>query len=115
MLLGIVLGVSILGLVVAVVHLQFERENPQVRRLFEQRLFENPQIGPAFRTNGESDYLLVVEVPGLDAMDRLLLDSLLAHPGVKRVHSAIRLRNCLNQTSRLRGMVLPPREDRPPE
>lgn len=109
-----VVDTDALGLVVAIVHVRFERENPQVRRLFEQRLLEAPQIGTVFRTNGESDYVLVAEVPGLDHLDRLVLGSLLPQPGVKSVQSAIRLRDCLHHTSRLRGVVLPAHEGRSP-
>lgn len=97
---------DVLNLVLAVVRVQFQYENRQLRRLFEQRLFEIPEIGTVFRTNGESDYLLVVETSALKSLERLLVDSLLTHPGVKSLQSSIRLRNCFHRTSKLRGVVL---------
>lgn len=105
---GVVYDTDALNLVVAVIHVQLDREDRQLQRLFERQLGNSSsQLTTAFRTNGESDYVLVVEAPSLNSLDRLLLESCLVHPGVKSVHSAIRLRNCFDRTSRLRGVVLP--------
>jgi len=96
-----------LNLVIAVVRIQFHYENRQLRWPFEQWLLTIPEIRSAYRTNGESDYLLVFEASSVNNLERLLVESLLSHPGVKGLQSAIRLRNCL-RSSRLRGIVLGP-------
>jgi DNA-binding Lrp family transcriptional regulator len=96
-----------LNLVIAVVRIRFHYENRQLRALFEQSLLKIPEIRHLSRTNGESDYLVVVEAPSLTALERLLVDSLLSHSGVKGLQSAIRLRNCF-RTSKLVGVILVP-------
>jgi Lrp/AsnC family leucine-responsive transcriptional regulator len=96
-----------LNLVIAIVRIRFHYENRQLRFPFEQSLLKIPEIRHLSRTNGDSDYLVVVEAPSLTALDRLLVDSLLSHPGVKGLQSAIRLRNCF-RTSKLVGVILVP-------
>jgi DNA-binding Lrp family transcriptional regulator len=110
-----VIDYEALGLVLAVVRVQFDPENRRMRKLFERRLFEIPEIFLAYCTNGESDYVLGAYVHGLKSLAPLLEDSLLMQPGVKGLQSAICLRDCLRDRSSRRGVAIPAPSEAPAE
>ena len=77
-----------LGLTTTVfIRIRFELTNERDRRAFERALLDAPQVLEAYRTHGESDYLIMVVVEDLAACDRFLSEVVLNADGVIAVQS----------------------------
>ena len=78
-----------LGLTTTVfLRVRFGLTNEDNRRAFERALLEAPAVLEAYRTHGESDYLILVVVEDLAACDRFLSDVVLNADGVIAVQSS---------------------------
>ncbi len=78
-----------LGLTTTVfIRIRFELTIESNRRAFERALLDAPQVLEAYRTHGESDYVILVVVEDLAACDRFLSEVVLNAGGVIAVQSA---------------------------
>lgn len=73
----------------AFVSVQLASQDPQKVRPFLRMIETRGEIMSAWTLTGEADYLLRVYCEDLSALNRLIHDSLLAHPAVARVQSQI--------------------------
>jgi DNA-binding Lrp family transcriptional regulator len=89
---------------VVFIKLRLDRRTREWQRRFEDAVQDLPSIVEAYRTNGESDYILRGVVSGLDGLERLISEPLLIRPGIKAVESAIGLRQCIT-VPKLSGVV----------
>ncbi|MHA3915368.1 Lrp/AsnC family transcriptional regulator [Halovulum sp. GXIMD14793] len=73
----------------AFIQVQLQRHGPGPSRDFARLVSTQPELVSAWTLTGEADYLLRVYCEDLQALNRLIHDVLLAHPGVARVQSQI--------------------------
>lgn len=79
-----------LGLSVqAFVQVQLSSHGTEQSTGFARLMRTRSEITSVWTMTGEADYLLRVWCPDLTALNRLIHEVLLAHPGVARVHSQI--------------------------
>jgi DNA-binding Lrp family transcriptional regulator len=85
--------------------LQMDRRTREWQEAFERAIVELPSVVEAYRTEGESDYVMRGIVTGFDGLEHLLSAPLLIRPGVKAVQSAIGLRACVIGVEKLTGVA----------
>ena len=79
-----------LGLAVqAFVQVQMARHGPEASAAFKRLVETQPAITSVWTLTGEADYLLRVYTADLAALNDLIQNVLLPHPGIARVHSQI--------------------------
>lgn len=79
-----------LGLAVqAFVQVQMARHGPEAARAFKTLIETQTAIVSVWTMTGEADYLLRVYTPDLGALNTLIQNVLLPHPGIARVQSQI--------------------------
>ena len=89
-----------LGLPVSVfVQVSLERQVDNALEEFERRIVERPEVMECYLMTGDSDYLLRVVAPDLDAFQRFLLDHLTRIPGVASIKSSFALKQVSYRTA----------------
>jgi Lrp/AsnC family leucine-responsive transcriptional regulator len=76
-----------LGLV-AFVNVKLEKRGRMPTEAFARAVKDWPEVLACHSLTGDMDYLLRVQVEGLDHFSRFVMDSLLKHPGVLDVRSS---------------------------
>ncbi len=79
------LGLGVQGFVQVQLHSHGPEQAADIARLIDTR----PEVTSAWTLTGEADYLLRVYCADLAALNALIHQILLPHPGVARVHSQI--------------------------
>jgi Lrp/AsnC family leucine-responsive transcriptional regulator len=88
------------GLPVSVfVQVSLERQVDDALETFEQAIVERPEVMECYLMTGDSDYLLRVVAPDLDAFQRFLLDHLTRIPGVASIKSSFALKQVSYRTA----------------
>lgn len=71
------------------VRVTLDKQTKQGFETFAQTMRERPEVLECYLCLGDTDYLLKVCVPDLDAYQKFLVDTLAATPGVRNTASAI--------------------------
>lgn len=70
-----------LGLM-AFVDVELEKQRDDLLRLFEQRVSERSEVLQCYMVSGDSDYLLVINVPDMDAYELFVRDVFAREPNI---------------------------------
>ncbi len=74
--------------VTAFVQITLARHDREVVQAFEQRVHETPQILSCHLLTGSSDYLLQIVMPGLEAYEAFMRDTLHTTPGIATINTS---------------------------
>ena len=89
-----------MGLNVSVfIQVALEKQVERALGVFEQAIRDRPEVMECYLMTGESDYLLRVVVPDLQALERFILDVLSRIPGVGNIKSSFALKQVKYQTA----------------
>ncbi len=96
-----------LGLTVSVfIQVRLEKQIERALHVFESAMRERPEVMECYLMTGDSDYLIRVVVPDMQALERFIVDFLARVPGVGNIRSSFALKQVKYQTA----LPLPARE-----
>jgi len=72
-----------------VVEVTMERDDKRLYRRFEQRVLEAVEVKQCYKVTGESDFMLIVSVPDMDAYDRFCDRVLYAEPNLRKFRTLL--------------------------
>jgi DNA-binding Lrp family transcriptional regulator len=88
------------GLMVSVfIQVTLEKQVESALEVFERAIRDRPEVMECYLMTGESDYLLRVVVPDLQALERFILNFLSRVPGVGNIRSSFALKQVKYQTA----------------
>jgi DNA-binding Lrp family transcriptional regulator len=88
------------GLMVSVfIQVALEKQVESALEVFERAIRDRPEVMECYLMTGESDYLLRVVVPDLQALERFILNFLSRVPGVGNIRSSFALKQVKYQTA----------------
>ena len=88
------------GLMVSVfIQVALEKQVESALDVFERAIRDRPEVMECYLMTGESDYLLRVVVPDLQALERFILNFLSRVPGVGNIRSSFALKQVKYQTA----------------
>jgi Lrp/AsnC family transcriptional regulator, leucine-responsive regulatory protein len=89
-----------LGLTVSVfIQVRLERQVERSLEVFERAIRDRPEVMECYLMTGESDYLLRVVVPDVQALERFIVDFLSRIPGIGNIQSSFALKQVKYQTA----------------
>ena len=89
-----------LGLTLNVfISVSLERQRKDALETFEQRVGEHPEVMECYLMTGDSDYLLRLVVPDMQALERFIVDQLAKIPGVANIRSSFALKQVRYKTA----------------
>lgn len=89
-----------LGLTVSVfVQVRLERQIESALERFEQAMRDRPEVMECYLMTGDSDYLIRIVVPDVQALERFIVDFLSRVPGVGNIKSSFALKQVKYQTA----------------
>ena len=89
-----------LGLTVSVfISVRLEKQIERALETFEAAMRERPEVMECYLMTGDSDYLLRVVVPDMQALERFIVDFLARVPGVGNIRSSFALKQVKYQTA----------------
>jgi DNA-binding Lrp family transcriptional regulator len=98
------------GLKVSVfIQVTLEKQIEPALETFERAIGGRPEVMECYLMTGDSDYLLRVVVPDLQAVERFILEFLSRVPGVGNIRSSFALKQVKYQTA----LPLPGQEEKP--
>lgn len=88
-----------LGLSITVfIQVSLEMQHKDALRKFEARVTEFPEVMECYLMTGDSDYLLRVMVPDMEALQSFIMQDLTEIPGVRNIRSSFALRQVSYKT-----------------
>lgn len=88
------------GLPISVfVSVTLDKQEKAALRAFEAAIRDRPEVMECYLMTGDSDYLLRVVAPDLEAYQRFLLDHLTVIPGVANIRSSFALQQLVYKTA----------------
>ena len=81
------------------IQVTLEKQIERALEVFENAIRERPEVMECYLMTGESDYLLRVVVPDLQALERFILNFLSRVPGVGNIKSSFALKQVKYQTA----------------
>ncbi|MEB2320462.1 MAG: Lrp/AsnC family transcriptional regulator [Pseudomonadota bacterium] len=89
-----------LGLTINVfISVSLERQRKDALDIFEKRVAEHQEVMECYLMTGDSDYLLRVVVPDMQALERFIVDHLAKIPGVASIRSSLALKQVRYKTA----------------
>ncbi len=89
-----------LGLTVSVfIQVRLEKQIERTLDVFESAMHERPEVMECYLMTGDSDYLIRVVVPDMQALERFIVDFLARVPGVGNIRSSFALKQVKYQTA----------------
>ena len=89
-----------LGLTVSVfISVKLEKQIESALEIFETAMRGRPEVMECYLMTGDSDYLLRVIVPDMQALERFIVDFLARVPGVGNIRSSFALKQVKYQTA----------------
>ena len=89
-----------LGLTVSVfVQVRLEKQIESALERFEQAMRGRPEVMEGYLMTGDSDYLIRIVVPDVQALERFIVDFLSRVPGVGNIKSSFALKQVKYQTA----------------
>ena len=102
-----------LGLTVSVfVQVRLERQIESALERFEQAMRDRPEVMECYLMTGDSDYLIRIVVPDVQALERFIVDFLSRVPGVGNLKSSFALKQVKYQTALPLPVPQPARKSR---
>jgi DNA-binding Lrp family transcriptional regulator len=99
-----------IGLMVSVfIQVALEKQVESALEVFERAIRDRPEVMECYLMTGESDYLLRVVVPDLQALERFILNFLSRVPGVGNIRSSFALKQVKYQTALPLGEKIQPK------
>ena len=88
-----------LGLTVSVfIQVRLEKQIERALQVFESAMRERPEVMECYLMTGDSDYLIRVVVPDMQALERFIVDFLARVPGVGNIRSSFALKQVKYKT-----------------
>lgn len=88
------------GLTVSVfIQVRLERQVERALEIFENAILARPEVMECYLMTGDSDYLLRVVVPDVQALERFILDQLSKIAGIANIKSSFALKQVKYQTA----------------
>lgn len=81
------------------ISVSLERQRKDALEVFEQRVAEHPEVMECYLMTGDSDYLLRLVVPDMQALERFIVDHLAKIPGVANIRSSFALKQVRYKTA----------------
>jgi Lrp/AsnC family leucine-responsive transcriptional regulator len=72
-----------------IVEVTMERDHKKLYQRFEEKVTAAPEVKQCYQVTGESDYVLIVSVPDLDAYDKFCDDVLYADDNMRKFRTLI--------------------------
>lgn len=91
------------------IHVTLEKQIEENLSAFEAAVEARPEVVECYLMTGESDYLLRVVVPDLEAYERFLMEHLTRIPGVSNIKSSFALNQVKYSTALPLDHLLDPR------
>lgn len=89
-----------LGLSVSVfIQIRLERQVERALELFQDAISAYPEVMECYLMTGDSDYLIRVVVPDVQALERFIVDELSKIPGVANIRSSFALKQVKYKTA----------------
>ena len=89
-----------LGLGVSVfIQIQLDKQVRRALDQFEAAMSKHPSVMECYLMTGDSDYLIRVVVPDVQAVERFIVEELSKIPGVARIRSSFALKQVKYQTA----------------
>ena len=89
-----------LGLkVVVFIQITLDKQRRESLDVFERAITSLPQVMECYLMTGDSDYLLRVVVPDVEALQRLIVDQITRIPGVASIRSSFALKQVFYSTA----------------
>ena len=89
-----------LGLTVSVfIQVTLEKQVEKQLGAFESAIRQRPEVMECYLMTGDSDYLLRVVVPDIQALERFIVDHLTKIPGIANIRSSFALKQVKYQTA----------------
>lgn len=66
---------------------------------FEQRIAQQEEVMECYLMTGDSDYLIRVAVPNIQALERFIQDQLTSIPGIEKIRSSFALKQVSYKTA----------------
>ena len=89
-----------LGLTVSVfIQVTLEKQVEKQLGSFESAIQKRPEVMECYLMTGDSDYLLRVVVPDIQALERFIVDHLTRIPGIANIRSSFALKQVKYQTA----------------
>lgn len=81
------------------ISISLKSQNKQSLAQFEQRIAEHDEVMECYLMTGDSDYLIRVAVPDIQALERFILEQLTPIPGIEQIRSSFALKQVLYKTA----------------
>ena len=89
-----------IGLTVSVfIQVTLEKQAERQLESFEAAIRKRPEVMECYLMTGDSDYLLRVVVPDVQALERFIVDNLTKIPGIANIRSSFALKQVKYQTA----------------
>lgn len=89
-----------LGLSISVfIQVTLERQVERALRVFEQKMNSFPEVMECYLMTGDSDYLVRLIVPDIQALERFIVKELTTIPGVSNIRSSFALKQVKYKTA----------------
>ena len=89
-----------IGLSVSVfIQIRLERQVERALEQFQNAICEYPEVMECYLMTGDSDYLIRVLVPDVQALERFIVDNLSKIPGVANIRSSFALKQVKYKTA----------------
>lgn len=99
----------LLGLSVSVfIQIRLERQVERALEQFQAAIREYPEVMECYLMTGDSDYLIRVVVPDVQALERFIVDELSKIPGVANIRSSFALKQVKYKTGLPLAIPKPP-------
>lgn len=81
------------------INISLKEQSKQALAEFERRIAEHEEVMECYLMTGESDYLIRVVVPDIEALERFILEQLTPIPGIEKIRSGFALKQVRYKTA----------------
>jgi DNA-binding Lrp family transcriptional regulator len=81
------------------ISISLKSQNKDALAEFERRIAEHDEVMECYLMTGDSDYLIRVAVPHMEALERFILDQLTPIPGIEKIRSSFALKQVSYKTA----------------
>jgi Lrp/AsnC family transcriptional regulator, leucine-responsive regulatory protein len=81
------------------INISLKTQSKQALSEFEARIAEHDEVMECYLMTGDSDYLIRVAVPDLQALERFILDQLTPIAGIEKIRSSFALKQVRYKTA----------------
>lgn len=81
------------------IFISLKTQSKEALAVFEQRIAVHDEVMECYLMTGDSDYLIRVAVPDIQALERFILEQLTPIPGIEKIRSGFALKQVLYKTA----------------